>query len=318
MVDIVELGSSGVRVPPLGLGVMTWGVATGLQRLMPAKSAYGGTNADDEHAAFDASLAAQVNFFDTAAMYSGGGSERRLGELAQGRAVIIATKFPPSPFGRAEDLPAALGASLARLQRDSVDLYQHHFPSRRVDIPRLMMFMADAVEAGQVRAVGVSNYTAAQMRVAHEALAQRGLPLASNQVQYSLLHRRPEVDGVLAACRELNVTLIAYQPLASGALTGRYLDGPRPAGLRRLQPGFRRAALEAVRPVVELLRTIGDGHGRTPGQVALRWLLHQDGVLPIPGAKNAHQAQHNAGALSFRLTSMEIEKLSQTTMKWRT
>ena len=150
MTEMVELGSSGVRVPPLGLGVMTWGVATGLQRLMPAKSAYGGTNAGDEQAAFDASLAAQVNFFDTAAMYSGGGSERRLGELAQGKPVIMATKFPPSPFGRTEDLPAALGASLARLQRDSVDLYQHHFPSRRVDISRLMMLMADAVEAGQV------------------------------------------------------------------------------------------------------------------------------------------------------------------------
>ena len=122
---------------------------------------------------------------------------------------------------------------------------------------------------------------------------------------------------MLAACRELGVTLIAYQPLASGALTGRYLDGPRPKGLRRLRPAFRRAALEAVRPVVELLRTIGDGHGKTPGQVALRWLLQQDGVLPIPGAKNAHQAEHNAGALSFRLTSTEVTKLDQATMKWR-
>jgi aryl-alcohol dehydrogenase-like predicted oxidoreductase len=146
-----SLGRSGVQVTPLGLGVMTWGVATGLQRLMPAKTAYGGANAADEQAAFDASVAAGVNFFDTAAMYSGGGSERRLGELAQGKAVIVATKFPPRPLSRTEEMPAALDASLGRLRRDPVDLYQHHFPGRRVDITRLMGLMADAVEAGKVR-----------------------------------------------------------------------------------------------------------------------------------------------------------------------
>jgi aryl-alcohol dehydrogenase-like predicted oxidoreductase len=286
---------------------------------MPAKTAYGGANTADEQAAFDASLAAQVNFFDTAAMYSGGGSERRLGELAQGKDVVIATKFPPRPLSRAEEMPNALDASLDRLQRAAVDLYQHHFPGRRVDIPRLMELMADAVDAGKVRAVGVSNYSAGQLRIAHEVLARRGVPLASNQVQYSLLHRKPEVNGVLDACRELGVTLIAYTPLAAGALTGKYLDGPRPTGLRRLQPRFRKAELEMQRPVVELLRRIGDGYGKTPGQVALRWLLDQEGpVLPIPGAKNARQAEHNAGALSFQLDPAEISELDQATRRWRT
>jgi aryl-alcohol dehydrogenase-like predicted oxidoreductase len=315
----ISLGRSSVLVPPLGMGVMVWGVATGVQRLMPAKTAYGGANTADEQAAFDASLAAQVNFFDTAAMYSGGGSERRLGELAQGKDVVIATKFPPRPLSRAEEMPSALDASLDRLQRDAVDLYQHHFPGRRVDIPRLMELMADAVDAGKVRAVGVSNYSAGQLRIAHEVLARRGVPLASNQVQYSLLHRKPEVNGVLDACRELGVTLIAYTPLAAGALTGKYLDGPRPTGLRRLQPRFRRAELDLQRPVVELLRRIGDGYGKTPGQVALRWLLDQQGsVLPIPGAKNARQAEHNAGALSFQLDPAEISELDQATRRWRT
>ena len=313
-----SLGRSGVQVPPLGLGVMTWGVATGFQRLMPAKTAYGGANAADEQAAFNASVGAQVNFFDTAAMYSGGGSERRLGELAQGTPVIVATKFPPRPLSRTEEMPAALDASLGRLQRDAVDLYQHHFPARWVDIARLMELMADAVDAGKVRAVGVSNYSAAQMRLAHEALARRGIPLACNQVQYSLLYRKPEVDGVLDACHELGITLIAYQPLASGALTGKYLDGPRPAGLRRIQPTFRRAELELQRPVIELLRTIGDAYGKTPGQVALRWLIDQEGsVVPIPGAKSAQQAAHNAGALSFQLTPDEIGQLDQATRRWR-
>ena len=227
------LGRSDVRVSRLGLGVMVWGDASGLQQVMPAKIAYGGTDAANEQAAFEATLAAQVNFFDTAAMYSGGASERRLGELARGKEIVIATKFPRTPMARAQDMPYALDVSLKNLQRSSVELYQHHFPSPRVDIPALMALMADAVEAGKVKAVGVSNYSAAQMRTAYQALAERGIPLASNQVQYSLLHRQPEANGVLDTCRELGITLIAYQPLASGALTGKYLDGSRPAGIRR-------------------------------------------------------------------------------------
>jgi aryl-alcohol dehydrogenase-like predicted oxidoreductase len=96
------------------------------------------------------------------------------------------------------------------------------------------------------------------MRLAHAALARRGVSLASNQVEYSLLHRRPEVNGVLDACRELGVTLIAYQPLASGALTGKYTSSTRPTGLRRLTPNFRGKGLEALLPVVGLLREIGE------------------------------------------------------------
>ena len=257
-----------------------------------------------------------VNFFDTAALYSGGGSESRLGELAEGKPVVIATKFPASPLGRGEDLPAVLDASLGRLRRDAVDLYQHHFPSRLVDIGQLMALMADAVEAGKVKAVGVSNYNAEQMRLAHRELADRGIPLASNQVQYSLLHRGPEVDGVLDACRELGITLIAYQPLASGALTGTYTDGIRPRGIRRFQSMFRPKSLEAVRPVVQLLREIGEHYHSTPGQVALRWLLEQPAVVPIPGAKNATQAAHNSGALQFRLHSGEVEALEGATRHW--
>ena len=318
MAETVTLGRTEVRVPRLGLGVMIWGEASGAQRLMPAKSAYGGTNAADEQAAFDASLTAEINFFDTAAMYSAGGSERRLGELAEGKDVVIATKFPPTPLGRAQDLPAALEASLGNLRRSSIDLYQHHFPSHRVDIPALMELMADAVEAGKIKAVGVSNYSAAQMRTAYQALARRGIPLASNQVQYSLLHRQPETNGVLDICRELGITLIAYQPLASGALTGKYLDGSRPVGIRRFREPFRGSKFHALRPVVTLLRLIGDRYGKTPGQVALRWLLEQENVVPIPGAKNADQARHNAGALSFTLTPDELTYLNEATMAWRT
>ena len=318
MADTTTLGRSDVRIPRIGLGVMIWGEASGAQRYMPAKSSYGGTNPADEQAAFEASLAADVNFFDTAEMYSAGASERRLGELAQGKDVVIATKFPPSPRGRAQDQPDALAASLRNLKRTSIDLYQHHFPAPWVDIPALMGLMADAVEAGKIKAVGVSNYSAAQMRTAHQALAQRGIPLASNQVQYSLLHRQPETNGVLDTCRELGISLIAYQPLASGALTGKYLGDRRPSGIRRFRAPFRGSKVHGLQPVVTLLRLIGDHYGKTPGQVALRWLLEQENVVPIPGAKNADQATHNAGALSFSLTPAEIEYLNEATEAWRT
>jgi aryl-alcohol dehydrogenase-like predicted oxidoreductase len=297
---------------------MTWGDPAGLARWTPAKLAYGGAHGlDEEKRALEASLAAGVTLFDTAAMYSNGASERRLGELAQGKEVLLATKFPSNPFARTEAMPRALDASLARLGRKWVDLYQHHFPSSRVSIPKLMELMADAVEAGKVKAIGVSNYSAEQMRTAHAALARRGIPLASNQVEYSLLHRQPEVNGILDACRELGVTLIAYQPLASGALTGKYITGARPTGLRRFMPYFRRNHLEAVRPVVSLLREIGERYGKSPAQVALRWLIENENVLPIPGAKNSRQAADNAGALSFSLTAAEIEALDRATLAWR-
>jgi len=318
MAEMTTLGRSEVRVSRLGLGVMVWGEASGVHRVMPAKSAYGGTNAADEQAAFDAGLAAEINFFDTAAMYSGGASERRLGELAEGKEVVIATKFPPTPLGRAEDMPTALDASLRNLRRSFVDLYQHHFPSRRMDIAKLMDLMADAVQAGKIKSVGVSNYSAAQMRTAYDALGRRGIPLASNQVQYSLLHRQPETNGVLETCRELGITLIAYQPLASGALTGKYLDGSRPVGIRRFREPFRGSKFHVLRPVVTLLRAVADHYGKTPGQVALRWLLEQEAVVPIPGAKNADQAAHNAGALSFSLSPDEIGYLNEATEVWRT
>jgi aryl-alcohol dehydrogenase-like predicted oxidoreductase len=316
--DRVRLGRSDLEVPRLGVGAMTWGSPSGRSRWGPAKLAYGGTpGPEEERRAFEASLSAGVDLFDTAAMYSGGASEQRVGELTEGKRVVIATKFPPGWRSKAEVLPEALDQSLGRLQRGTIDLYQHHFPSRRVSIPALMGFMADAVAAGKVRAIGVSNYSAAQLRLAHAALGERGIPLASNQVEYSLLHRAPEVNGVLDACRELGITLIAYQPLAQGVLTGKYRPGDRPKGIRRFGRYFRGDGLKKAQPVVALLGEIGERHSRTPAQVALRWLIEQQSVLPIPGAKNGRQAASNAEALSFSLMATETEALDQATTAWR-
>jgi aryl-alcohol dehydrogenase-like predicted oxidoreductase len=315
---MTTLGRSSLQVPPLALGVMIWGQPSGLARWTPAQLAYGPSDgAEAEQRALEVSLAAGVNMVDTAAMYSAGASERRVGELALGKHLLIATKFPPAPWSATESLPKALDASLARLQRRAVDLYQHHYPSRPDSIPRLMNLMADALEARKITAVGVSNYSAEQMRLAHAELAKRGVPLASNQVQYSLLYRKPEVDGVLEACRELGVTLLAYSPLAMGALSGKYSASKKAGGFRRFLPTFNPRTMASVGQVVDLLRRIGEPHSKTPSQVALRWLIENENVLPIAGAKNGAQAAENAGALSFSLTSQEVEMLNQATLAWR-
>jgi aryl-alcohol dehydrogenase-like predicted oxidoreductase len=136
MTDRMRLGRGVLEVPRLGVGAMTWGGPSGRSRWGPAKLAYGGTQGpEEEQLAFEASLSAGADLFDTAAMYSGGASERRVGELAEGRRVVIATKFPPGWRSKAQALPDALDQSLVRLRRSTIDLYQHHFPSRRISIP---------------------------------------------------------------------------------------------------------------------------------------------------------------------------------------
>ncbi len=314
----MRLGRTDLRVSRLGIGAMVWGDMSTAPRWNPARNAYGPTSsAEEQRAALEVSLAAGVNFVDTAAMYGKGASERRVGELTADKDVVVATKFPFSFLSWAGSLPVTLEGSLARLQRATIDLYQVHYPSPWVSIPTLMKLMAEAVEAGKIRAVGVSNYNAEQMRSAHAELARRGIPLASNQVQYSLLHRDPETGGALDACRELGVTLIAYMPLASGALTGKYSATSRPAGWRRYTGYFRGKNLAALTGLIELLREIGGRHDRTPAQVALRWLIQQDGVLPIPGAKNGSQATQNAGALTFTLDDAEVDALSRAAKRAR-
>jgi aryl-alcohol dehydrogenase-like predicted oxidoreductase len=296
----IAIGKSGLVVPALGVGTWQWGD----RNLWGYGRDY---TAADVAAAYAASRAAGLTFFDTAEIYGRGTSERLLGEqVAQDPGpVVVATKFAPLP-GRwtARRLAGALAASLARLGLARVDLYQIHFPYTLIPIESLMNALADQVEAGKARAVGVSNYSAAQMRRAHAALTRRGIPLASNQVHYSLLHRHPERNGVLAACRELNVCLIAYSPLEQGILTGKYLNGQRYP--RRARGG----ALRRSGPLVAYLRQVGQAHGgKSAGQVALNWLIRQ-GALPIPGAKTATQAESNAGALGWSLTDEEFERIA--------
>ncbi len=309
----VAIGRTDIKVAPLGVGAWAWG-DTGMW-------GYGGDyDKGDVAGAFWSSINAGLTLFDTAEIYGRGVSEQLLGQLARSTEaqVVIASKFAPLPWRlEAGAVRRALEASLRRLGTQRIDLYQIHWPLPLLSIPRLMDALADAVQEGLIRAIGVSNYSSAQMHTAHAALARRGVPLAANQVEYSLLTRAPEVNGVLTTCRALNVTLIAYSPLAMGLLTGKYTPEQRPSGTRRLMPRFSAANLQALQPAVALLREIGAAHGdRTPGQVALNWLIQQ-GTLPIPGAKNARQARENAGAIGWSLSAEEVARLDEATLRWR-
>ena len=299
----VQLGKTDLTIPLLGSGTWAWGD----KMLWGFGKGYGEA---DLRGAFRASLECGADFFDTAEVYGSGRSEQFLGQFTaeDRREAVVATKFMPFPWRlRHKSLVEALQRSLSRLGLERVDLYQIHWPFPPVSIKTWMAAMADAVQAGLTRAVGVSNYNVDQMRQAHAALAKFGIPLASNQVQYSLLHRHPERNGLLRACDDLGVTLIAYSPLAQGLLSDKYGPDNPPPGLRGRR--FGRTRLAEIQPLVALLGEIGQAHGgKTPAQAALNWAMCK-GSVPIPGAKNASQARDNTGALGWRKSHDEVAAL---------
>lgn len=273
-----QLGRSGISVPALGVGTNRW----------DAGGSAGARLRDTLAAALDVGM----GFFDTAEGYSGGRSEIALGDAARedGRPVLLASKFAPLRSRvTAAQFASALDRTLERLGRDSLDLYYLHFPHPLLGVGAWMRPMANAVKAGKIRAVGISNCTVAQMRKAADVLARYDVPLAANQVQYSLLHREPETNGVLDACRRMDVALVAYEPFGGGAICAASLNGSG------------RSAL------ADTLREVAAGRRATAAQVALAWLLKRDDhVIPIPGATKPEHVRENSGALSLELSEEEF------------
>jgi aryl-alcohol dehydrogenase-like predicted oxidoreductase len=208
----------------------------------------------------------------------------------------------------------ALRASIDRLGVDSVDLYQIHGPISLRGHAALAEALAAAHDEGLTRTVGVSNYSVKEMRSIAGELRTRGVALATNQIEFSLLRRRPETVGLLDACAQLDVVPLAYSPIGQGRLTGKYSASNPPPGRR----GFSNHPMEKVDAIVAELRRIGDAEGgRTPSQVALNWLMAK-GALPIPGAKNATQANDNAGALGWTLRADDVAALDRVALDEKT
>ncbi|BDA73627.1 aldo/keto reductase [Rivularia sp. IAM M-261] len=314
--ETIRLGQNGPTVTPLCIGTWAWGD----KLFWNYGTNYG---ADELQNAFKASLDAGVTFFDTAEIYGTGLSEKFLGQFIKetNRPVQIATKFGPMPWRlNRQAVSDALTASLKRLQLERVDLYQVHWPfAFLMSQHTLMNALADEVQQGRIASVGVSNYSEEQMREAHQLLARRGVPLAVNQVRYSLITRQVESKGITNAARELGVTILAYSPLAQGLLTGKYSasGGATPTGARKVDPRFKEQNLQTIEPVLSLLRQFGEKYGRTPAQVALNWLICQGNVIPIAGAKTAEQVVQNAGALGWRLSENEVGELDELTQQYK-
>jgi aryl-alcohol dehydrogenase-like predicted oxidoreductase len=261
--------------------------------------------------AYRASVAAGVTFLDTAEMYGDGESERIIGKLlgddaANRSRIVIATKFMPFPWRVriTREILGSLRASLARLGIERADLYQIHGPVSLRSHAAMAEALAEAKRQGLLDAVGVSNYSERETRAIHRELEKRGMPLATNQVEYSLLRTFPDTSGLSRACRELGVLVLAYSPLAQGRLTGKYDAGHPPPGKRN----FSDFPMREIEPVIAELRAVGERHGRTPAQVALNWIVCK-GAVPIPGAKNRAQAEQNAGALGWRLAEEDVRRL---------
>lgn len=288
----------------IGVGAWAWGD--------PFVWGYGkGYGENEVRDAFNATLDAGVTFVDTAEVYGLGKSERFTGQFLKTtkRRVYVATKFAPLPPRLFKgQLIGALKGSLRRLHMDAVDLYQIHFPFPTRSIDVWIDGLTDALDRGLTRAAGVSNYNREQTITAHARLIKRGYPLASNQVEYSLLQRKIERNGVKQACDERGIKVIAYSPIAMGLLSGKYTVDNPPPGARGRQ---WRWVLPKLPPLIDLLNEIGAAHGgKSPAQVAINWTICK-GTLPIPGAKNRRQAEANAGAAGWRLTADEIAALDE-------
>jgi aryl-alcohol dehydrogenase-like predicted oxidoreductase len=271
---------------------------------------YGQThNEKDIRAAFDVSIGEGIRFIDTAEAYGMGKSESYLGEFLKttDQPVLVASKFFPFPWRQTKaSLLGALRHSLERLGLEQLDLYQIHWPSPVLSPERSMEWMAEAVKAGLTRTVGVSNFNPSQTLRAYTTLSRHGIPLASNQVEYHLLDRTIEKNGLLERCKELGIRVIAYSPLAKGYLTGKYSSQKLPPGPRAAMFG---TALPKLQSLLKLMTEIGQDYGgKSNAQVALNWCICK-GTMPIPGAKNAEQAQQNAGALGWKLTEEQVKAL---------
>ena len=310
-----HLGQTDIEITPIGLGAWQFSEAQSFHRLIWSK-----IETQETNEIVKAALDGGITWFDTAEAYGGGRSERGLARALTDAGktssdVIVATKWQPI-MRTARSIGKTINQRLENLSPFSIDLHQVHNAASFSSVDAEMNAMADLFEAGQIRAVGVSNFSAERMRQAHEALARRGLPLASNQVKYSLLDRSIERNGVLDAARELGMTIIAYSPLEMGLLTGKFHQDPE---LLRRRPIGRRFSLrrkvERSRPLIATLREIAASHGVVASQVALSWLVnfHHDTVVAIPGASRPEHAHESAGAMALTLTAEEMGRIDELT-----
>jgi len=320
-ITLRNLGKSEIKITPIGLGCWQFSKQGNLAgKFWPSLG--------DEliRDVVRISIEGGINWFDTAEIYGQGASEKILAKslVALGIKpgdVLIATKWWPI-FRFASNIVKTIDERLGALQPFPIDLYQVHQPWGFSSEIAEMKAMAELVKTNKIRHVGVSNFSAKKMRSAWETLQKSGINLVSNQVQYSLLNRKIESNGVMATAKELGITIIAYSPLAQGLVTGKFHDNPellKNIGFRKYSSQFKPVGMEKSRPVAELVKKIAVKYNATPSQVALNWLIHFNGdtVVAIPGATRATHAAENTGAMKFRLSTEDLYLLDDVSKEFK-
>jgi aryl-alcohol dehydrogenase-like predicted oxidoreductase len=294
------LGRSELTAGAVGLGCMSF------------SATYGGFDGYDPTETINRALDLGVTMLDTADVYGPHISEQVVGQAIASRRddAVVATKFGILRIGevngRPEYVRSSIEGSLSRLDVDHVDLYYLHRPDPDVPIEETVGAMAELVEAGKVRYLGLSEASADTIRRAVTVH-----PIAALQSEYSLFSRDIEGD-ILDTCRELSVGIVPYSPLGRGMLTGTITDTAAlgPADFRRRNPRFADDAFAANRALVDEIATIAAAHDATPGQVALAWVLAQgDDLIPIPGTKRVPYLEENAAATALSLGPSDLARL---------
>lgn len=307
-----------LTLPMMGCGTWAWG-----NRLL-----WGYEESMDEQlqAVFNLCVSNGVTLFDTGDSYGtgrlNGRSESLLGRFAKAyegqnqEAICIATKLAAYPWRWTRRSMVAAGRASAQRLGRNIDLVQLHWSTGNYapwQERGLLEGLADLYEQGEVKGVGLSNFGSKRLRLVAKQFADRGVPIATLQVQYSLLSTYPVTQlGIKEVCDELGIQLIAYSPLALGLLTGKYREnGSLPKGIRGL---LFRQILPGIRPLLDCLAAVAASRQKTMSQVALNWCIYK-GAMPIPGAKTIAQAQDNLGALGWQLDAGEIEALDRAATK---
>lgn len=314
-IPLRSLGKSDLMITPIGLG--TWQFSK--QQNMAGKF---WPTLDDAliHRIVQLSLEGGINWFDTAEVYGNGASEKALSKalVANGKKpgeIMVATKWWPM-FRTASNIPKTINQRLAALSPFPIDLYQVHQPWGFSNEKAEMEAMAALVKAQKIRYVGVSNFSAAKMRSAWEALQKEGIQLVSNQVRYNLLDRKIESNGIMQTAKELGISIIAYSPLAQGLVTGKFHDNAallKNIGMRKYSTQFKPAGLEKSRPLIGTIKELSEKYEVSASEIALNWLVnfHGDTVVAIPGATKESHAQQNTGAMRFKMEASDMLLLDQ-------
>jgi aryl-alcohol dehydrogenase-like predicted oxidoreductase len=320
-IPLRSLGKSDLMITPIGLGCWQFSKQQNMAGKFWPKMEDGLITP-----IIKISLEGGINWFDTAELYGNGASERALAaslrEIGKNPGeIIVATKWWPM-FRTASNILKTIDQRIEALEPYPIDLYQFHQPWGFSNEKAEMEAMARLVKEHKIRHVGVSNFSAAQMRSAWEALQKHGIHLVSNQVRYNLLDRKIETNGILQTAKELGITIIAYSPLAQGLVTGKFHDNPdllKNIGMRKYSAPFKPAGLEKSRPLIKTIQELAIKYGVTSSQVALNWLInfHGETVVAIPGASKESHAKENAGSMTFQLTAEDLSLLDKKSAMFR-